>query len=170
MIKYSMATITSQFNTQRMVREYFSRFYKPAAGNFFRLSGSNWEAVREFCKWKNKMKREFPATRVDNVLFDARRPLRIGETLDVQAEVFLGKNPPEEVRVDVYDGRFTGDGVLIESRIENLSQFEKLEDSCFRFSGKFVCQQTGSFGFKVRVTPFHPLMMDPYELNLVVWG
>ncbi len=170
MIKHSMATIASQFNSQRMLKEYFGKFYKPAAENFFRLSGSNWDAVREFCKWKNKMKREFPAIRVDRVLFDAHRPLRIGETLDVQVEAFLGKNPPEDVRVDVYDVRFTGEGVLIESRIENLSQVEKLEDSRFRFSGKFICQQTGSFGFKVRITPFHPLMMDPYELNLVVWG
>ena len=40
---------------------------------------------------------------------------------------------------------------------------EKTAEGRFRFSGAIPCNRTGSFGFKLRVTPMHPLQLDPYE-------
>ena len=47
---------------------------------------------------------------------------------------------------------------------------EKIADGRYRFSGVIPCARTGNFGFKLRVTPFHPLMPDPYEMGLVLWS
>ena len=47
---------------------------------------------------------------------------------------------------------------------------EKIADGRFRFSGVIPCARTGNFGFKLRVTPFHPLLADPYEMGLVLWS
>jgi len=74
------------------------------------------------------------------------------------------------VRVDVYYGTIVGEDVLQNSALARLGDVEKTGDGRFRFSGVIPCARTGNFGFKLRVTPFHPLMLDPYEMGLVLWG
>ncbi len=170
MMKHSLVTIASRYNTNRMVKEYFNKFYKPAAENFARLSAEDFQPARELVKWKNRMRSDFPALRIEGVQADTGRTYKSGESFPVQADLFLGKVAPEEVRVDVYFGTIVGEDVLQNSALTNLDKIEKTAEGRFRFSGVIPCNRTGSFGFKLRVTPSHPLLLDPYEMGLVLWS
>gem|GEM_PF-5834127 len=88
----------------------------------------------------------------------------------MQADLFLGKVQPGEIRVDVYYGTIVGEDILQNSALVSLGDVEKIEESRFRFSGVIPCTRTGSFGFKLRVTPFHALLSDPNQMNLVLWS
>jgi starch phosphorylase len=170
MMKHSLATIASHYNTSRMVKEYFNKFYKPASENFARLSAEDFAPVRELVGWKERLGKDFPAVRVEAVHADTGRAYKSGEPFQVQADLFLGRLAPAEVRVDAYYGTIVGEDVLQHSALARLGEAEKTAEGRYRFSGVIPCGRTGSFGFKLRVTPFHPLMQDPYEMGLVLWG
>ena len=72
MMKHSLVTIASRYNTNRMVKEYYYKFYKNAAENHAKLSADNFAADRELVKWKNRIKNEFSALRIENVQADTK--------------------------------------------------------------------------------------------------
>ena len=170
MMKHSLVTIASRYNTNRMVKEYFNKFYKNASDNYAKLSADGFAACRELVKWRSRMRNEFPAVRIENVQADTSRTYKSGEAFRVKADLFLGKVQPGEIRVDVYYGTLVGEDVLHHSALVTLGDVEKIEEGRFRFSGVIPCTRTGSFGFKLRVTPFHPLLSDPNQMNLVIWS
>jgi len=170
MMKHSLITIASRYNTSRMVKEYFNKFYKNASENFIKLSADDFAPARELVKWKNRMAAEFPAVRIEEVQADTGRTYKSGESFQVQADLFLGGIQPEEIRVDVYFGTIVGEDALQNSALAQLHDVQKIADGRFRFSGSIPCARTGNFGFKLRVTPFHPQLADPYQMNLVLWS
>jgi starch phosphorylase len=116
------------------------------------------------------MQADFPGLRIESIEADTARTYKSGEEFRVQADVSLGKIPPGDVQVEVYYGTIVGDDVLQNSALAPLRDVEKTADGRYRFSGVIPCARTGNFGFKLRVTPFHPLMPDPYEMGLVLWS
>ncbi len=170
MMKHSLITIASRYNTNRMVKEYFSKFYKTASENYVRLSADNFTPVRELAKWKSRMAGDFSGLRIESIQADTGRTYKSGEQFKVQADLFLGKIAPGEVLVNVYYGTIVGEDILHNSALARLGEVEKTGEGRYRFSGVIPCSRTGNFGFKLRVTPFHPLMVDPYEMGLVLWS
>jgi starch phosphorylase len=170
MMKHSLVTIASRYNTNRMVKEYFYKFYKNAADNHAKLSADNFAADRELVKWKNRIKNEFSALRIENVQADTKRTYKSSEQFPLQADIYLGKIDPAEIRVEAYYGNIIGEDVLHNSALAVLSDVTKIAENRYRFSGVIPCARTGNFGFKLRVTPFHPLLSDAYEMDLVLWG
>jgi starch phosphorylase len=170
MMKHSLVTIASRYNTNRMVKEYFSKFYKTASENYARLSADDFHPARELVKWKGRMSEDFAGLRIESIQADTGRTYKSGEPIQVQADLFLGKMAPEDIRVDVYYGTIVGDDVLQNSALAPLGEVQKTGEGRYSFNGVIACGRTGNFGFKLRVIPFHPLMADPYEMGLVLWS
>ncbi|MBN2345389.1 MAG: alpha-glucan family phosphorylase, partial [Candidatus Aminicenantes bacterium] len=170
MMKHSLVSIASRYNTHRMVREYFNRFYKVAADNFARLSVDEFSPARQLVQWQGRMRSDFAGIRIDRVQADTGCTYKSGERLQLQAELSLGRVAPGDIRVDAYYGKIVGEEVLQHSALAALDHVEAIDERRYRFSGAIPCERTGNFGFKLRVTPFHPLMADPYEMGLVLWG
>ncbi len=170
MMKHSLISIASRYNTHRMVKEYFHRFYRPAADNYALLSADEFAQARELVRWKERLRAAFPRLRIEAVKADTARTYKSGEDFRVQAEIFLAGLAPEEVRVDAYYGTLIGEETLQHSALVRLDDVQEAGEGRFRFAGAIPCQRTGSFGFRLRVTPCHRLLHDPYEMGLVLWG
>jgi starch phosphorylase len=84
-------------------------------------------------------------------------------------DVFLGNLKLEDISVDIYYGNIAADNRFNHSAINNLKEVSPIGEGEYIFSGHLVCQRTGNFGFKIRITPSHPLIIDPYEMSLVTW-
>ena len=177
-MKQSLIAIASIYNTNRMVKEYFYKFYRPAFDQFARLRAAagdfvppkgDFAALREFVGWQNAMRRNFAGIAVQRVTYDPRCTYTTGDKMPVEAELRLGTIRPEDIHVDAYFGNLIGEIELAGSEIENLSQVERIAEGIYRFSGKIPCDRTGNFGFQLRITPYHPLMAHPYDMNLVIW-
>ena len=169
MMKNAFVSIVSFFNTQRMIKEYAERFYKPAGQNFISLSNDNFKYARELVEWKNYIKENFYSIQIGNINYDEKNVYKINDWIKIDAEVFTGNLQPGDIKVDVYYGAIAPDQSLTDTAIENLQEYTQIEGNKYRFSGHLQCRRTGSFGFKVRVTPYHSLIMDPYEMNMVIW-
>jgi glycogen phosphorylase len=170
MMKHSLYTIASHFNTNRMVKEYYYKFYKNAAQHYMALSENNFKLTRAFIEWRNRVKRTFYTMRIENISVDSTRIYKIGEKIPISVDVWTGDCVPDDIKVDIYYGHMIGEDKLTGSGIANLSEVQKIADNKYRFSGDLVCEHTGNFGFKVRVTPFQPSVLEPYELGLIMWG
>lgn len=168
-MKNAFVSIVSFFNTQRMVKEYFYGFYQPAVKNFSTLTRDDFSAARQFSQWQERLRKDFSGIRVENISFEEKKVFRIGDEVQIDIQVFLGRLTPPDVQVDVYYGQIAAEDNLEDSRLARLTGIEPVGDSRFRFSGKLTCRKTGKFGFKIRITPYHALMSDPYEMRLVLW-
>lgn len=169
MIKHSLMTVASKYNSHRMVKEYFYRFYKKAGENINQLRAENFRELKSFVTWKERICSDFMQVKIIEVNADLNRTYKVGEEISIEAEVILGGLNPEEVRVDVYYGRLLGSREIADSAIETLTDSKESGEGKYRFSGSIVSRDTGSFGMKIRITPYHPHMFFPYELNCVIW-
>jgi len=169
-VKYSMVSITSYFNTHRMVKEYFNLFYRNAAANYKSLLVDGAREIREFMKWKEKIYASFNKIRVEKLNFDQKRIYQINEEIIVEVELFLDNLLPQEIEVTAIFGKLHPDDYLIELSESRLENFERIADGQYLFRGKVIINRAGNFGLQIRITPAHPLMSNPYELQKVIWA
>jgi glycogen phosphorylase len=169
MMKHGFESISSFFNTNRMLKEYSEKFYNVAGRNFKVLSKNNFKQTKELVEWKNKIRNEFHSITIGDVNFDKNRVYKIHDQLNVDVDIFTGNLKPEDIQVDLYYGNISGDHHLTGTDIQHLEKVTRLKDGHYKFSGQLQCKKTGNFGFKARITPSHPLTSNPYEMNLVLW-
>jgi starch phosphorylase len=169
MMKNAFITVTSFFNTHRMIKEYGSKFYHPAGKNYTTLSQENFKQAKELVQWKNNMRNEFKNIQIGDLHFDDTKVYKINDHIPIETEVFTGNLEPEDINVDIYYGNITGNHQLSGTAIQHLTEIKPLENGKYLFSGHLPCQKTGKFGLKIRITPSHPLIINPYEMNLVLW-
>ena len=46
----------------------------------------------------------------------------------------------------------------------------KSSDGVWQFTGTIPCDETGVYGYNIRVLPFHPYLFNPLSMSLVTWG
>jgi glycogen phosphorylase len=168
-MKNAFISIVSFFNTHRMVKEYNDRFYSEAGRNFVLLSQDSFKLTREFVEWKNYIYQNFNSIRIGDIHFDDKKVYKIRESMNIDVDILMEGLKPDDIKVDIFYGLVSPTYRLIAPAVENLKEVVPLDGKSSRFSGRLLCNKTGNIGFKIRVTPYHPLIMDPYEMNLVIW-
>lgn len=170
MMKNSFVSIVSYFNTHRMVKEYYERFYRAAGDNYAALSADGFKQAKVLTAWKENLAREFQNIKVERIGFDETKIYKIKDNIVIEVEVSLGNLEPGDIGVDVYYGNLSPSGDRLEhSSVRHLDRVTSAGSGRYVFSGQLECSSTGNFGFKIRITPAHPLIIDPYEMNLVIW-
>ncbi len=96
--------------------------------------------------------------------------LKFGFKYPILAEVELGELTPDDVEVQIYYGK-VDEGV-------NGSKFsitmahvgKKTKSAKYAYRGQIECNDTGQFGFTLRILPKHPQLINPFELGLIRWA
>ena len=169
-MKNSIISIASHYNTHRMVKQYFYSFYEKAHSAFTTMQADNFQALKDFKLWQEEIRKEFPAIRIRDLRFDNRRVYKINDRLEISVKLFLADLEPNDIRLDVYHGAIAAEEELASSAITRLEKVESDGNKNWVFSGEIPCLQTGNQGFRIRITPDHPLLVNPYEMNLVLWS
>ena len=172
LMRESMRSVTPVFNTHRMVKEYNERLYEPAAKAIQALSANSYRAAVELAKWKEKTRADWSKIRIEEVNASPSEigDLFVGETLQIEAKVFLGPVDPSHVRVQAYIGK-SNNGSLSEPFTIDLQEIEKgATPGQFTFKGVIKATESGSYGFNVRVIPTHPYLNQGHELRLITWA
>jgi starch phosphorylase len=170
LMRESIRTIVPVFNTHRMVSEYTTRLYEPAAAAATALRANNGKTAVELSQWKNTIRRDWPHVTVTDVAVAGNRlNVAVGDTLEVSARVTLGPIVPEFVRVQAYCGE-NSNGQISKPLALELHQVEKLGNGVYRYSGTIPAVESGSYGLSVRVIPTHPHLTQAHELRLITWA
>jgi starch phosphorylase len=169
MIVHTLQTLGPKVLASRMVRDYTTQLYGPAARAGWALNGPHYPGARELAAFKAAVHESWGAVQVDHVeSAGVSDSPQIGDTLHVNAYVSLGKLRPEDVDVQVVHGKAEDSDDLSDVEHESLEFVESYEGGRHHFAGDFALSRTGSFGYTVRILPRHPGLANPSELGLVV--
>jgi glycogen phosphorylase len=173
MVAHTLRTLGPKALATRMVRQYVTELYAPAArasrvlarpGN----SGSGtFDGARELATWKRRVTSAWPGVRIEHVEADDGE-LSPGGRLTVRASIDLGTLSPADVCAEVVYGRAgDSDEILHPASSALQPEGEPGGDGVVRYSGAAELGQPGPFGYTVRVLPSHRLLSGPAELGLV---
>ena len=167
-IKTSMMKLGPAFNTNRMVREYTERFYVPAWERWKQLSAGEFARTREVVRWKRDVRTHWNEVRVVSGRLE-RTDVQAGTTLRVEADVHLGQLKSDDVVVQVYAGPLDADYDITQADIRPMRFVERTADGNYRYSGFIPCDESGLFGYLIRVMPHHPDLNGHFGLEMMRW-
>ena len=169
MMRNSMCTLAARFNSHRMVQDYVHRFYVPSALNWKRIGLNGFEGARELTRWADKIRASWSQLQILDKRADTGTGIQVGQKLQVEVRMRLGVLSPKDLAVDIYYGPVDSKADLLDRETIPLKDFT-LEENGMVFRGEIPCQEVGRFGFRVRVLPSHPLLVNPHSLGLILWG
>jgi glycogen phosphorylase len=168
---HTLRTLGPKAQATRMVREYVTELYLPAARSSRALAagGTRYDTAREFAAWKRKVTAAWPDVVIEHVEADDGDQGQ-GGRLAVRASVALGELSPDDVTVQVAYGRAGDDDQIIDPVFADLKlEGEPPRSGIARYAGVAELGRPGPFGYTVRVLPRHPLLAAPAELGLVTF-
>ena len=177
MVRHSLRSLGPRVQAERMVRDYVTAMYAPAARSSRALAGGGTFApARELAAWKQRMAKSWPGVRIEHVEAEAGEPT-LGSSLTVRVAVALGDLTPDDVCVEVVYGPAGEDDEITAPSCAALSAVRQAGTSgpgdgpsptgAVWYSGKVRLSRPGSFGYTIRVLPRHRLLASRAELGLV---
>ena len=169
-IRHTLRSLGPKVQAERMVREYTTELYVPAAASSRALAdGSGFGPARELAAWKQRVQAAWPQVRIEHVESGAAGQL-LGSVLAVRVSVALGPLSPDDVSVEVVYGRPDEDGEIAAPAYAPLSAEGASEATGLeRYSGEVPLDRPGPFGYTVRVLPRHRLLDSRAEMGLVTF-
>jgi starch phosphorylase len=168
MVRHTMKSLVPKVMATRMVADYVTELYAPAARASRELAEDKLAAARELAAWKARVRAGWAGVRVEHVeATGGADGCSVGDKLAVRAFVSLGELAPEDVEVQLVHGRVDEADQLAQTQQLALSVGKRYEDGRMRYEGTVALDRSGPFGYTVRVLPTHRLLAGPAELGLV---
>jgi starch phosphorylase len=168
-IKHTFRSLGPKVQAERMVRDYVSELYVPAATSSRALATDGYAPAQELAAWKRRVRAAWSQVRIDHVETEAGGP-SLGSVLSVHANVALGDLTRDDVTVEAVYGRPDEDDEIAAPGYVTLEpDGSSGSDSVVRYSGEVPLNRPGPFGYTVRVLPRHPLLANRAELGLVTY-
>ena len=169
-MKSAIRTIGPVFNTNRMVQEYTERFYLPCTKRREELHRDGRARAKALAAWKQHIRHNWDKVRVVGTESGPTEGLPYGSSLQVTAEVVLGKLSTSDVTVEIYYGDTNGSDHVVDGKTMTMEFAKRLQDGVYRYEGAITCDKTGLQGFTVRVIPYHEDLAQKHETALVTWA
>ncbi len=169
MAKHSMVSILPRFSATRMVGEYLTQCYKPAAQQWRRYVQFNFAGARAVASWKAKVRavwHDVALRRVD----DARQRIAFGESLRFEVAVNLGGLAAEDIVVELLFGRPDEGGQPREARSYHLRNEGPIAGSREHlYAIEFKPEMCGKIEYRIRTYPYHELLTHRFEMGMMKW-
>jgi starch phosphorylase len=172
MMKASIRDLAPLFSSNRMVHDYATNFYAPAAKQFDRLTGNDLAMAKTLSDWKHKLYEHFGHIRIESVsdnMDDPGHGAQVGKTIRVEAAVDLGHLAPEDVLVELYFGSLDEDGQLNSGSAVEMPKVSS-DGSIARYVVEMPCPSSGRAGYTVRILPRHEALSHPLEMSMIRWA
>jgi starch phosphorylase len=170
-IRHTLRSLGPKVQAERMVRDYVSALYMPAADASRSLAdAAGFGPARELAAWKQRVVRAWPQVRIEHVEAEAAGSTgqRLGSALTVHALVALGELTQDDVTVEAVYGRPDEDDEIVQPEHATMTA-EAAPSGPVRYSGEVPLDRPGPFGYTVRVLPRHRLLASRAELGLVTY-
>ena len=165
MMRHGLRSLGPLVRADRMVGDYVTNLYAPAARASRALAADGNRPARDLAAWKDRVRRAWGGVRIEHVEADGAEP-SLGAVLDVRVTVALGELSASDVCVEVVYGRPGEDDEIVDPMHVALTPDDSAPG---RFSGSVELGQPGPFGYTGRVLPSHPLLDNAAELGLVTY-
>ncbi|PIU19831.1 MAG: hypothetical protein COT18_05445 [Elusimicrobia bacterium CG08_land_8_20_14_0_20_59_10] len=167
MMKTCVRKLAPHFNTNRMLREYYEKFYTTAHRASVRFSENS--RVAELARWRKKLKENWPRVKVVPDQFKPEMEVHSGAKLPLSAVVWLGDLNPEDVDVQLYVGIADEETLFKEGRSISMTFDARMGDA-YLYKGDLPCYKSGRHDFAVRVIGRHPDVVNPFMPMFIKWN
>lgn len=169
MMKASMKMALLEFSGRRMVGEYESRFYLPAAEQANKLYEQGAAEAKKLLTQHDRLQTLWKEINIQTPVRESIGPFRVGEEFTATTRVRLGSIQPDEVDVELYYGRLkTIDSLEIGQNIKMTVQ-QELGNGEYIYDCHVSCLGSGRFGFTARVRPRADKWIR-YTPGLITWA
>jgi starch phosphorylase len=168
-VTHSLATLGPYVTANRMVRDYVTTLYEPAAAHSDRTLAAGAQAAKALAAWEERVAGAWPAVAITSVTAETTTA-DLGASRRASVTVDLGALRPTDVAVQLLHGAVGSGDELVSPRIVTLTTADGSDDGRFTYEGTFSCEAAGRYGLTVRVLPSHPDLATPVALGRIVWG
>jgi starch phosphorylase len=169
MAKTSIATLLPRFNTERMLTEYVTRFYAPAADLGRRIAADGYSRARELARWKERVYARWPGVRLQRIE-DAPRRIAYGEGVRIAVAAALNGLAASDVVIELLIADGVHHAPADRPKPLRLTATATADASGLQhYELQFVPESCGRFEYRIRAYPHHPLLAHPFELGLMLW-
>ncbi|MCK5590325.1 MAG: alpha-glucan family phosphorylase, partial [Candidatus Pacebacteria bacterium] len=175
LMKSAMTSICPIFNTNRMVKEYYEKFYFPASQRSRRFMSDEYKKAKELRSWKKRLRKNWNSISILNVNANKRNVYHIDEDLPIQADIRLGNISPKEVSVEVYYGKVTSSeemsaGGASIMQIDPSKTTGDGKDKTYHYTGTVNFTTSGQSGISIRILPKNDELINKYLPGLILWA
>ncbi|MCP2339891.1 alpha-glucan family phosphorylase [Actinomadura rupiterrae] len=167
MVKHTIATLGPKVLATRMLRDYVTEYYTPAASSARAMSDDGYAGARSLAAWKQRILKGWPGVAVEHVESHGEASPHVGTRLEVRVVVDLNGLEPSDVAVEVAYGCVDDADAIVDPSYLELSCQEAVDDGRLRYTGEVPLARSGAFGYSVRVVPRHPKLANRAEMGLV---
>ena len=168
-MKASMRSVCPVFNTNRMVQEYAQRFYVPGVIRGRKLLADGLAHAKALAEWKDTLRKRWPSIEVLKVQADGHRDFRVGEDLPIRMDVTLGDIRPDDIAVQIYEGRLDARRQIQDPNVIPMKHESTDEWGVTHYVGAIPCRDAGRHGCVLRILPRHDDLSHPHDTGLILW-
>ncbi len=167
MMRSTISGLGPKVIATRMVRDYVTELYAPAAASAAQVSMDGM--AEQLARWKQKVRQAWPGVAVTGIETHLPETVEVGQTHLFDATVRLNGLEPDDVAVELVAGEVGADDEL---RNVQISRFARCPDcpadgtGAVPFRLQVSSSTPGRVGFTVRVVPDHPLLASRSEMGL----
>ena len=181
MMRNSIISILTEYNTHRMVKDYVEQMYVPSAIKYNMMSENNFEKAVELTQWVNNLRSRFSSIHIHNVIVRGSHgdTMNVNDVMEVIIEIDKGRLNKEEIRVQmVLINDTSEDTIAYTERPEYFDEtleyveleFKEAKEDVLTYHCKYTATQSGKFSYGIRVLPYHPKLPEACDLNLIYWA
>ena len=168
-IKNTIATVASNFTTNRMLTDYMDQYYVPQSRRAVAMKADDYKMAREIAAWKKHVRREWSDIQfISRTETQASYDLTLNKPFHTELVITLGDLRPEEVGVEVIFAQTDAHGKFHISEVKECS-FEELPDGNYKYSVDMLPEKTGAYSVGCRVFAKNPLMPHRQDFECVKW-
>lgn len=169
-MKWSMQTVCPQFSTNRMVADYFNKFYTNASRRYINMTSDDFKKSKELKSWKDNIYSKWSKVSFENTMSEMpSRNLQVGSKFEVKTIVNLGNIAPDSVRVELYHGKLSMKDEITEPTIVEMKHSSDLGNGRHSFIGSLECVNTGQSGYAIRMYPYHKDLGYKFDMKMIIW-
>ncbi|MBM7797349.1 starch phosphorylase [Microlunatus panaciterrae] len=165
MIRDTVAGLGPKVLASRMVRDYVTQLYTPAAASSAEIDETPGGA-EALAEWKRRVRDAWPKVTVDHVESLAGDAVEVGAKIHVSALVRLGDLTPDDIEVQLVTGLVDSDDQLHATRVNPFPAGVDQPGGLRRYEGWVNARRAGSIGYTVRVVPYHRELANVAEMGL----
>ena len=157
-------------NTHRMVRDYVEGYYIQSHARFRALEQEDAARARQLSAAMERIRSGWQDVWVAGIEDGPVKAIPVASSVEVRADVHLGRLTPQDVVVELYAGRVDMSGNLVDGHAIAMQPQGPQSDGTVRYAVETAVSQSGLHGLTVRVRPSHPDLPVSFLPGLICWA
>ena len=162
MVRHNWASLGPEFTASRMVRDYVTNLYEPAAAQADAFAADGFHLGRDVAAWKAHVRTSWSCVVLRDIVIAAQTATCA--SVKVTAHVELGPLSADDICVEAIHGQLTGEDEITDAQVTPL---EQVADGTWSVS--LAPSAVGPYGLNVRVRPAHSRLAHPLEMGLATF-